>query len=1479
MNSTFQDSKFRFWDIYAHYPPDSTDNNRVCFHSSAFLGLPASTRQTCFSVPEFSNDIWSFAYVRSKTMKHKGREGLGLLLSEFDVGRLLDAVAGRMAIRWICLWITIGKMEGNARRGADGYPADDHSLYLEVEGPRREAPWNKQRSGMSRKQTQSGRIEWTTGNCRTKTSTPTSTSCAFLWTWAQLYGASRGPSGNLKCRQVNRSKRQKPTFSSTLHLNLALSEQPHLLAIDLRLHSIFYASRLDPPVGYLRPFDFAAHFFYSRLFYVDTPEMASFIPSNRPSTKLGHLRQLSKRAGVHVSPLQLGGMSIGESAWGSAGMGDMTKEKSFKLLDTFWEAGGNFIDTAGFYQDGTSEQFIGEWAEQRGIRDQIITRGAINCRMTRWAAQSNGQSNLFADVYPFRVGSKYTKTRLVTTRMGRVIPESTYRRHQARDADLRQQQSTVQGVAPAALVINRHSSSQSLQTAAGSSSELPQQASATAAPQPSRVVVPDLHQFDENTGERMRHLLEEIHATTAGPVDVRNAIHMLVSMLGAWLHLACGLSREATNTTLKAVSILVDLVLLFAWVSNEDFDGDPHSLPSLSVPDISLRHDVRTAIQHLSLDPTIHRIIVCPKCMKSYELSKLPERCPYRETSRSRRCNEVLYVRKHTLSGERIIPRQMYSFQDFKTWLEFFLSRPGIEDLIDRCYTYIPPDDGVMDSIWDSPAWRSLGPFTTTPGNLTFSFFIDWFNPFTNKIAGKSVSCGAIMMFCLNLPYELQHLPENTFFAGITPPPREPTITMLNRLTEPLMTDLSKYHHGVTVKTFRHPIGVSKNIAVLPVIGDLGAVRKAMATASVRSDKNVCSFCKTTHDGMDCLDLSALIPRIGIEVTVAAEEWRAATTKARRKALFTKNGVRWSPMYLLSYRDPVQHTMIGVLHNWFEGVLQHHVRVLWGLGAAKKSSKSADPDGATTPMLARSPTPSEGDVPVWDSDTVSEEEVAALIRDSESQGDTPSSVRRSVSTSSMHESDHDMHIDDDQDDEYIGNEESSDEEEGLEDDEEANLDEGVAGCIFTKEELQALRSAIASIVLPAWVERPPTNLGEATHGKLKGDQWLTLFLVFLPLALPEIWIRAAEQDVNDAGRYLSLLDNFYHVCSCTAIISAYSTSDKLADEYTSHYIEYRQSCLALFPRIKTRPNHHIALHNGPVLKFWGPVVKLSEAPFERHNGLLQKVETSHKLRDLDYTMLRQICSRGRLAALTRQTYAVERDTTASPGTNESVAAGPMLADAAHLFQEKTYSTDIRPSSSSATDRQRRKLKELPDNHYLAILEFLRRSRPHLSARNRKDLPHPLDSYVLSKFATPLKHITHNTRTFSTYSQHIGNSSISYAESDDVNEEDKLRAGFITDIWRIQILDEFLDLIVVVPHLDISHDDLNKSPYHLRSNFQVDIFYDRGHPSGAEAQAHIIEQHNIHLHVPFYRRPQTTFNIDKDILIAIYTLHRFRIVIE
>ncbi len=72
------------------------------------------------------------------------------------------------------------------------------------------------------------------------------------------------------------------------------------------------------------------------------PKMSSestlWPPPSPPLTKLGRYRALSPRAGVRVSPLQLGAMSIGDK-WQPYGMGSMDKESSFKLLDAYFDAG------------------------------------------------------------------------------------------------------------------------------------------------------------------------------------------------------------------------------------------------------------------------------------------------------------------------------------------------------------------------------------------------------------------------------------------------------------------------------------------------------------------------------------------------------------------------------------------------------------------------------------------------------------------------------------------------------------------------------------------------------------------------------------------------------------------------------------------------------------------------------------------------------------------------------------------------------------------------------------------------------------------------------------------------------------------------------------------------------------------------------------------------------------------------------------
>ncbi|THW09240.1 Aldo/keto reductase [Aureobasidium pullulans] len=88
----------------------------------------------------------------------------------------------------------------------------------------------------------------------------------------------------------------------------------------------------------------------------------------KPTNPLAYHRILSPSAAVKVSPLCLGGISIGESWSGHFGK----NEDALTLLDTFFELGGNFIDTSNVYNSGESETLIGDWMQKRDTRDQMV---------------------------------------------------------------------------------------------------------------------------------------------------------------------------------------------------------------------------------------------------------------------------------------------------------------------------------------------------------------------------------------------------------------------------------------------------------------------------------------------------------------------------------------------------------------------------------------------------------------------------------------------------------------------------------------------------------------------------------------------------------------------------------------------------------------------------------------------------------------------------------------------------------------------------------------------------------------------------------------------------------------------------------------------------------------------------------------------------------------------------------------------------
>ncbi|KAJ7136300.1 hypothetical protein C8R43DRAFT_955776 [Mycena crocata] len=805
--------------------------------------------------------------------------------------------------------------------------------------------------------------------------------------------------------------------------------------------------------------------------------------------------------------------------------------------------------------------------------------------------------------------------------------------------------------------------------------------------------------------ERVASLKDRLEGETT-PALARRRLVFIACTLVAWLHLVCGLSRDASHRVLKVLRVIISMVA---------GNGDS-TIPT----------DVRTAMKRLSLEPVINRTICCPTCYRSYSLEELPQICLSRESSGSKACSTPL---------------------------------------------------------WVEPV-------------------------------------------CLNLPYHLWHLEENTFFVGITPPPKEPTVTTMTALQDPVIEQFQEMWHGKKIPTHNHPDGDFYRITILVAIGDILALKKALGFAGHRSN-NFCSFCKLQRDDIDRLDHMNFEPRSGAEILHWAKAWLLASTKAERKAIFKEHGCRWASPNTLTYRDPVKHAVLGLMHNWLEGILQHHCRLKWGIGTDKKK-KAGLPGGDEADGSS-----SDSDIEMFDVDSDAlMTELEQLQHDSVAQQDVPASLRRSRSESFVfiQESEDAAAIDIEPD-----NAEEEDED-YQDDDEEIYASEKSAQKVFDSDSMAKIHAGLANVVIPSWIDRPPVNLGEKSHGKLKADNWLVLFTIFFPLIIPELWYQPSS-----SAKDKKLLDNFHNLIAATNILCSYAITPAEADTYTEHYIDYLQSSRSLFPDLTTRPNHHYAMHNAAQMKWWGPLPLLGEFMYESHNGSLQKIKTNNHMWELDLTMLRQICRRGRLLASIR-------DSASTAKANSVVAQVMNILSPQNSAGETAQHTD----ELAPADVDHNGPGVLLDQAiYEQILGYWNQFQapPYIRAT---DLTWDLidtDANVFPTRAVCLGHFEYKTRLYSVFNKHHGNSSISFLRPSTSRKE----MGFIQAIWTMSLQGEIHTFIVVQPHVALSAADEARTPYLSHPKFRCTVKYSKPraevevwlYPNRRSIATRLVRQINIH----------------------------------
>lgn len=691
--------------------------------------------------------------------------------------------------------------------------------------------------------------------------------------------------------------------------------------------------------------------------------------------------------------------------------------------------------------------------------------------------------------------------------------------------------------------------------------------------------------------------------------------YKLLTILALWLNLHAGLSREVTNTTLKALHFICQTLLQLIF-------GVLQAAGLAVQPPVSLfPKDIRT-IYAQGWDPEINRTICCPKCFSLFPddegSNPVPDVCPWRKNpNRGPRCGTKLWKLRKTRNGLKRVPKRYYSTQNFQSWLSFFLGRPVIREGLAKSAaanrmrggatqatensTQIPAKR--MKDVQDSPAWASLGNYTFSQFNMVWGMYIDWFNPFSNKQAGnafkiivvstshsqmttgKVLSCGAIVLYCLSLPIELRFRFENIFIIGLIPGPGQPDVWTIAHILDHLVTVMNEYWNpGVQIYTPLDINGILVQVVILALIADLAAIRKVAGYKSYNANM-FCSVCL-----LHIKDIESLGPfdlRNGRTVKEQGIEWKNLTTVTDKKKFSIRTGVRWTPTHDLIGWDPVKRLVLDFMHNILEGIAQDQLRDIWGIGRrdrytkrleARRTGRSESPpsdvipsDSSASDSGSEQQPQNEGNAQPMDVDECDE-----------SGSTTPTPGNLADLTNTLQQDDEDDEDEDDAEDELLD--------------------------IFnvSGEELSLIWDCIKNVELPTWVGRPPGNLGEAAHGKLKADELLTLFTAILPLVLPEIWLKHGEHG-------LKLLDNFYHLVACINIVASYATSEREADAYERHFIAYRKSLSELFPFFSPRPNFHFAMHNPENLKWFGPLAALSAFAGERFNGMLGKIKTNRRI--------------------------------------------------------------------------------------------------------------------------------------------------------------------------------------------------------------------------------------------------------------------------
>ncbi|KAI5895820.1 uncharacterized protein SCHCODRAFT_02495587 [Schizophyllum commune H4-8] len=626
-------------------------------------------------------------------------------------------------------------------------------------------------------------------------------------------------------------------------------------------------------------------------------------------------------------------------------------------------------------------------------------------------------------------------------------------------------------------------------------------------------------------------------------------------------------------------------------------------------------------------------------------------------------------------------PKEIFEYYPFFDWFGRFIALPGIESLGDRFCERIDKQQAIpaeKRGVEDGSLIRSL-PAPGGNGRLfvahrgsekrwLFALHVDFFNAEGNRLRGRTASTGHIVMTCLNLPLHMRNDDAYKYLAGVIRGPHEPSAKegQIRHYIRPLIQDMkltytrgvrfrysgcSELHRASEDLAYRH----IHRMVIAAFIADSKAARPGGGQLDVTSH-HFCHICRCwilAHLGR--VDFENWVKISDVILRAAAKLWKAAP-RSERKAIEEQYAARDSEFWEFDYWAPTRQIVVDPMHTWFLIVLQRFFREAMCLDSSPKNSflqrRPAFFYDFTPPPPLSPPPPSSSSAataaPPPPSTPAPPSEATPAPTSNESTEDA--SYRTAVQTGLIHR--------------YLVA--------PIEDGGEGKLAKKLQGqnmsalvrvCLDvqketrkSKSEIQSMskqdlievlvawrmtkpfaalpwtvipydptinmiRRVIREVSVPTWLkDKPPLDLGEASAGTLKANQWRWLYRLYVPLALIHMWHPNSPYAIPSAHDMKPILDMNMQLTSNTILVVKHSVTDAdqamFREQLRDHILGLRRH----FPGF-IFPGYHLAFHIPDFMSLLGPARNWWCFPFERLAGKLQRIPKSHKIGQSEHTML------------------------------------------------------------------------------------------------------------------------------------------------------------------------------------------------------------------------------------------------------------------